>query len=210
MESESIAAFAPIERRAHAKRRQYFVKKSLQARYVAYYLVLLLASSVALLVFLERRARLVLRTEMYKAHSSVLDTWSILQPGMARATLVVVAAVVAAAALVALVVSWSVHRASGKVAGNLRAHCRSGGSAGWADPGHPREFARLQERLVKAITAHEERFDRLHGSVESLREGIGALRELGPDEPACRARVLRLRGEFAAAARAFEGPGKEG
>lgn len=200
----------PDAQRTHAKRRQYFVKKRLQARYVAYYLVVLLASSVALLVFLERRASLVLRTEMFKAHSSVLDTWSILRPEMANATLLIVAAVVAAAALVTLVVTWSVHRASGTVAGNLRAFCRGRGLAGWADPGHPREFARLQERFAEAIAAHDERCAKLHGTVESLREGIDALRELGTDEPAGRARIMRLRGEFAAAARAFEGAGKEG
>jgi len=197
-------------RQAFVKRRNYFVKRRLQARYVAYYLVILLASSAALLFFLEQRARLVLRTEMIKAHSSVFDTWSILRPEMARTTLAVVAVLIAAAALVTLAVTCVVHRASKTVAANLGAYCAGKGRVSWAGIRHPREMAELQTLLARGIETHEVRLSALHEKVGGFLSRIRALRVAEADDPGCRGRVLSLRGEFQAAVRAFEHFEKEG
>jgi hypothetical protein len=192
------------------KRRNYFVKRRLQSRYVAYYLAILLASSVALLFFLEHRARLVLRAEMFKAHSSVFDTWSILRPEIARNTLAVVVVLIVAAVLVTLAVTWAVHRATSTVAANLGSFCAGKSRESWAAVRHPRELACLQALLATGIDAHQARIAGLHAKVDDLLVRTRALRAAHVDELGAREQVLGLRREFLEAASVLELYEKEG
>jgi len=117
--------------------------------------------------------------------------------------------VIFAAALVTLTVTWAVHRASGKVTGNLRSFCAGTGRESWTDVGHPRELAHLQKQLADAIEAHEDRFAQLHGKTVELLSRTRALRESGSETPDGLERTRLLRREFLESAHVFEHFGKE-
>ena len=173
-------AFSALpEHRRKIKRRNFFVKKWLQTRYIIYYLSIMLVSSVALFVLLFRYARLVIRTEMSHGHSVVFHTWDILRPEMVRASLSVVAIVVLLAVAATVTLSWTVSRASKRVTANIEDYRSGSGTAGWAPVRHPGEFQHFQDTLSGALDGYGTRLERLRGKAADLEEVSREVRQAG-------------------------------
>lgn len=173
------ALSAVPEHRRKIKRRNFFVKKWLQTRYIVYSLLIMLASSVALFVLLFRYARLVIRTEMSQGHSVVFHTWDILRPEMVRASLSVVAIVVLLAVAATVALSWTVSRASKRVMANIEGYRSGSGTAGWTPVRHPSEFQHFQNTLTSALDGYGTRLGRLRGEVADLEKMSREVREAG-------------------------------
>jgi hypothetical protein len=85
--------------RQRVRRRNFFIKKWLQTRYITYYVTIMLFSGLALFTLIQRYAHRALELEMRQGHSAVFDTWSILKPQVVRANLIVVLSVIAVTTL---------------------------------------------------------------------------------------------------------------
>jgi len=190
--SGGVALSALPKHRQKVKRRNFFVKKGLQTRYIMYYLFIMLASSVALFLLLLRYARLAIRTEMSQGHSVVFHTWDILRPEMVRASLSVVVIVMLLAVAATLTLSWTVSRASRQIVANIEGYRPGPGTAGWTPVKHPAEFQHLQNQLAGALDNYGARLGRLRGEVTDLGRLYRQAREAGgavDDEEIAKLRV---------------------
>lgn len=160
------------------RRRNYFVKKWLQGRYIVYYLSLLAASSAVFAILVYRSARSTLLEEMIMAHSDTIDTWSILEPEIMKMSTAVTIGVIVLGGLITVLIYWTVRRASEKIITNISVNTPPGlETGGWTSLRHPPEFQRLQESLREALGAHHGRLERLHREIGDLAKDVGQVRE---------------------------------
>jgi hypothetical protein len=196
--------------RPQVKRRNFFVKKRLQARYIIYYLAIMMIGGFALFDLMQRHAHRALYLEMRQGHSTVFDTWSILEPQIVRANVIVILAVVAVAAATTLVVTRAVHRASVLLASNLGAWMRGLPAEHWAAIRHPAEFQHLQDRLAKALSDYQDRVAVIRREVADLGRGARAVRERAAAGAVSDRDIEELRAGFARVTRHFGSAAEEG
>jgi len=154
--------------------RNYFAKKWLQLRIALAYLAVIAAGSALTIKLLLPRLLRALKSEMYRGHSAVANTWEIVREDVLMVNLVVTAVVMLATAGIALAILASVHRAARRLSHDVRDTLAGGDPSAWEPLRGPREFRHLQKRIAAGIRGHRARLAEIDGTCESLLEQVRA------------------------------------
>lgn len=159
------------------RRRDYFIKKWFQTRFLLMYLLILLAGGGIFASRTYRQSQRLLRISLYSAHSTYAGTWEILRDKIVRANLDMCSTVLAAAVVLTVGYTWVVESAARRMRKNIGAYLRGDDPGSWRPIGRPVEFQRLQELLAAGLLAHQEQIAELRGRCADLERQARQLRE---------------------------------
>lgn len=177
------------------RRRDYFVKKWLQTRFIFYYLAVLTLGGVTLATFIYRRAGEGLRLAIFQSHSMEVTTWEVLRPDITAVNLTVTLSVTVIAVLITLLISWAVARASRVVIRNIQGTLAGRDPESWSPVPRPREFQQFQRNLADGIRVHREKVEALRRACTELAGELRQTRESGQDPDHALLQGLRIRYE---------------
>lgn len=163
--------------------RDYLAKKWFQLRFALAYLAVIATGSVVMVAVLVPRIHRAIVLEMYRGHSEVTNAWQILRNDVIRVNLAATAIVFVLTAAIAVVILASVHRATERLARDVRTARDEADPAGWAPLARPREFRHLQKQLATGIRGHRAHLSEIDELCATILERA---REARTAAPGCR------------------------
>lgn len=159
------------------RRRDYFIKKWFQTRFVIYFLILLVTGSILLTIALYNSSIAALRLEMFKGHSSTYNTWETFRDGVFLTNIKMTIIMLALAFLLAIALSWKVGRSSRTLNRNLHSAISGSDTEQWKPIPRHRELQHLQSLLAAGLMAHRERVRGVRNNSAALLDEVKQLKE---------------------------------
>lgn len=180
------------------RRRDFFVKKWFQARFILIFLLVLLAGGGIFASRTYRQSQSLLRNSLYSAHSTTVGTWEILRARIVRSNLDMCVTVLALALVFTVGYTWVVERAARRMRRNIGAYLHGDDPGQWLPIGRPVEFQRLQQLLAKGLLAQRKRIEEFRVRCADLGRRARQVREEAAQSgcaPAA-AQLWELRAEY--------------
>lgn len=146
------------------------VKKSLQLRMALAYLAVFATGGTLMAATLILRLRKALKLEMYRGHSTIVNTWDLLLPDVVTVSVIATAAVLILTAGITMAMLATVQRSARRITRDLRSMRDGLDPAAWEPLRRPREFRQLQKLLVDGICSHQRRLAEMDATCAEILE----------------------------------------